>query len=145
LLVVASLPIDELIDSRQAEELFLDFKRSSDNARGPRISDSDRDNLGKAISGFGNSEGGVIIWGVDCRPDQNRGDVATAKVPLEDARRFKSWLEGATSGVTVPPHAAVEHAVIESTGGAGFVVTLVPRSYRAPHQCLRPAEYEIVD
>jgi predicted HTH transcriptional regulator len=71
--------IDQLIADRQSEELFLDFKRSSDNGAGARLSDADRGNLAKAISGFGNSEGGVIIWGVDCRPNQVVGDVAAAK------------------------------------------------------------------
>jgi hypothetical protein len=133
--------IDDLIDSRQSEELFLDFKRSSNNGVGRRLSDDDRNNLGKAISGFGNSEGGVIIWGVDCRPDQARADVATAKVPIEDAVRFKSWLEGVTSGVTIPAHPTVEHLVVHSTGAGGFVATHVPKSYLAPHQCLSPMQF----
>lgn len=67
--------IDELIEQRQAEELFLDFKRSADGASGRRLHDNDRQNLARAISGFGNSEGGVIIWGVDCR--ERRGIVTT--------------------------------------------------------------------
>ena len=44
--------IDGFILERQSEELFLDFKRSSDNGAGDRLSDRDRDNLAKAISGF---------------------------------------------------------------------------------------------
>ena len=71
--------IDRLIVDRQSEELFLDFKRSADDGRGNRLHDNDRTNLAKAISGFGNSEGGVIVWGVDCRNQDNRGDVARAK------------------------------------------------------------------
>ena len=50
--------IDALIADRQSEESFLDFKRSLDNGVGRRLHDSDRWNLAKAISGFGNSEGG---------------------------------------------------------------------------------------
>ena len=53
--------IDEFILSRQSEELFLDFKRSHDGGKGKRLHDRDLNNLAKAISGFGNSEGGVII------------------------------------------------------------------------------------
>jgi len=133
--------IDELIVERQSEELFLDFKRSSDNGSGVRLSDADRGNLAKAISGFGNSEGGIVVWGVDCRPNQTLGDVAAAKVKIQNPRRFKSWLEGVVSGLTVPPHPAVRHAVVEDDSGAGFVVTHIPKSYLAPHQCLRPIQY----
>src|SRR5438105_4788812 len=80
-------------------------------------------NLAKAISGFGNSEGEIVIWGVDCRPNQQLGDVATAKVKIHNPRRFKSWLESAISGLTVPPHAGVRHVVVEDTSGIGFVIT----------------------
>ncbi len=80
--------IDALIDDRASEELFLDFKRSSDEGGGTKLSTTDRKNLAKAISGFGNSEGGVIVWGVDCSARADEGDVARAKVPLQDARRF---------------------------------------------------------
>jgi len=56
--------IDEFISSRESEHLFLDFKRSSDHGRGVRLSNDDRNNFAKAISGFGNSEGGSSfgVW-----------------------------------------------------------------------------------
>ena len=40
--------IDELIADRQSEELFLDFKRSSDDGDGPRLTQIDRVNLALA-------------------------------------------------------------------------------------------------
>jgi hypothetical protein len=137
--------IDDLIADRQSEELFLDFKRSSDDGGGPRLSQGDRGNLAKAVSGFGNSEGGVIVWGVDCRDQLPDGDVAGAKIPLQNPKRYKSWLEGAVSGCTVPPHSRVRHEAIERAepnAGGGFVATLIPKSLRAPHQCVAPARLE---
>ena len=106
--------IDEFIEDRQSEELFLDFKRSADSATGRKLHDRDRHNLSRAISGFSNSEGGVILWGVDCRDIEDRGDVAQAKFPLTDPKRFLSRLEGAVSGCTIPPHSGVEHHAIET-------------------------------
>jgi hypothetical protein len=131
--------IDELILDRQSEELFLDFKQSADKGGGVRLHDDDRKNLAKAISGFGNSEGGVVIWGVDCRPDSKIGDVAKCKVAIENPKRFKSWLEGAVSGCTVPPHPMVRHHPISTSSRQGFVVTYIAKSYYAPHQCLKPS------
>ena len=55
--------VNELIANMASEELYLDFKRSTDENADRRLHDDDRKNLGKAISGFGNSDGGVIIWG----------------------------------------------------------------------------------
>src|SRR5436190_23385554 len=93
--------IDDLITDRVSEELFLDFKRSTDQGAGTRLHQSDRNNLAKAISGFGNSEGGLVVWGVDCRNIPAVGDVAGSKFPIKNPRRFVSWLEGAVSGCTV--------------------------------------------
>src|SRR5688572_6921061 len=86
--------IDELIATRKSEELFLDFKRSADRGAGPHLHDKDRNNLGKAISGFGNSEGGVIVWGIDCSKGVDGADVASMKFALGDAPAFASRLEG---------------------------------------------------
>jgi hypothetical protein len=136
--------IDAMIEDRQSEELFLDFKRSADSGMGRKLHDGDRQNLAKAISGYGNSEGGVVIWGVDCRQEVEIGDVAKAKVPIHNPKRYVSWLEGAVSGCTVPPHPQVRHLAIESPStNTGFAVTYVRKSYLAPHQCLKPLQYFI--
>lgn len=136
--------IEELIEARASEEYFLDFKRSADGGAGNRLSDNDRNNLAKAISGFGNSEGGVVVWGVDCSADPSGADVAKAKFPLEDAQRFRSWLEGAVSGRTSPPHQGVEHCtILVGDGPSGFVVTHIPQSNSAPHQVVGKLHYYI--
>lgn len=134
--------IEAMIQDRVSEELFLDFKRSADNGNGSKLHQKDRNNLGKAISGLGNSEGGVVVWGVECKNLPATGDVASAKVPIKDPRRFVSWLEGAISGCTVPAHPGVQHlAILGSAPEVGFVATLVPKSYLAPHQCVSPLQY----
>jgi len=127
--------IDEFIIDRKSEELFLEFKRSSDNGSGSKLSDSDREHLAKAISGFGNSEGGVIVWGIDCSKDKDHADVAHSKCPIQNAKKFVSWLEGAISSCTVPPHTKVQHHyIITHDKEDGFVATKIPKSDHAPHQ-----------
>jgi hypothetical protein len=133
--------IDEFIYARASEELFLDFKRSANCGQGSRLHQNDRANLEKAVSGFGNSEGGVIVWGVDCSRDPATGDVASAKLPIEQPTRFKSWLENATSGVTVPVHGGVRHHAVPTADQTGFVVTLIPISHHAPHQTTNDKRY----
>jgi hypothetical protein len=89
--------IDELIQNRQSEEHWLDFKRAATTGSASKLHGDDRKNLARAISGFGNSEGGIVVWGVDCTDDPLVGDVAKAKLAVEKAARFKSWLESAVS------------------------------------------------
>jgi Schlafen, AlbA_2 len=133
--------IDEFILIRQSEELFLDFKRSANDGNGKRLHDRDLNNLAKAISGFGNSEGGVIIWGVDASPDIDDADVAKARKPIKNVARFVSWLEGTVSGRTVPAHIGVQNHPIYIGSGNGFVATLIPKSERAPHQAIPEEKY----
>jgi len=126
--------IDEFIKTKKSEELFLDFKRSANSGDSEVLDAKDRENLARAISGFGNSEGGVVIWGIDCSSDRNVGDVAQVKYPIRNVMRFVSWLEGAVSSCTVPPHDAVQNIGIASTSGDGFAITFIPKSNHAPHQ-----------
>lgn len=136
--------IDELILTRKSEELFLDFKKSSDNGSGRILSDDDRKNLGKAISGFGNSAGGLIIWGLECAPDKNGADVVNKKALLQDAKKYVSQLEGAISGVTLPPHAGVENLAIALNGKReGFVATYVPENSGLPLQSVSKSQFYI--
>src|SRR5208283_2254318 len=85
--------VEEFIADRQSEELFLDFKRSSDNGSQPKLSTIDRNNFSKAISGFGNSAGGVIVWGIDCSKDGDGADVAKAIVPIVNPERYVGLLQ----------------------------------------------------
>jgi len=61
--------IRELVAARESEQLFFDFKRSRDCGAKLRLHVHDRNNLAKAVSGFGNSEGGVVVRGIDCLRD----------------------------------------------------------------------------
>jgi hypothetical protein len=124
--------VQEMIANSEAEELFLDFKRSADNGSGVRLNNHDRANLAKSISGFGNSEGGVVVWGVDCRTDPQRGDVPNGSHPIINPTRFKSWLEQAVSGLTVPAHDGVRHLSLQLDQTRGFVATLIPRGGMRP-------------
>ena len=121
--------IDDFIVNLQTEELFLDFKQAvSTGKNGTSLHKDDRKNLAKGISGFGNSEGGVIVWGVECSRDCDIGDVAKAKVKVRNVHRFLSWLENAISS-----HNRVRNHIISvDKNGDGFVATYIPKSELAP-------------
>jgi hypothetical protein len=112
--------IDEFIADQKEENLHLDFKTAD-----PQLSRDDRRNLAEAISGFANSEGGLIIWGVEARPNQQKIDCACAKKEIRPLSLFLSKLNQHTGGV--------QHRKIESDNDQGFAVTLVPASDAGPH------------
>ncbi len=78
--------VHRMISAELVEELYLDYKRSSTTLPAAKLSDEDRKNLAKAIAGFANSEGGVIVWGVDCRQTA-QGDVPTKPVLINQQSR----------------------------------------------------------
>lgn len=133
--------VNEFIASERVEELFLDYKRSADHGRGTSLDNKDRQTFSKAISGFGNSEGGVLLWGVECSRNADVGDVPTTTAPIQNPIRFQSWLEGAASGLTIPAHNTVRSHAIEIGDGTGVVATLIPKSDLVPHQTVKPLVY----
>jgi hypothetical protein len=140
--VGGSQEIDALIRNGVTEELFLDYKRSADAGAGATLHNADRSSLARAISGFGNSEGGVVVWGVDCRNVPGQGDIPNASHPISHPNRFKSWLEQATSGLTVPSHSRVQHAAVGIAGtDTGYVLSLIPSGLHAPYQTIGDMRY----
>ena len=126
--------LNEFIMERQTEELFLDFKQATSTGnRGWSLTTDDRRNLAKCISGFGNSEGGVIVWGVECSREKDIGDVAKSKIKVQNVHRFMSWVENAISGCTIPSHNKVRNHIISADeNGDGYLATYIPKSDIAP-------------
>ncbi len=112
----------------QSETLQLDFKR----AQGPEPSKNDKENLAIAMSGFANSIGGLIVWGVDCRKVDGV-DQACGLFPIPKVRAFVSRLRDLSESAVMPRLDRVEHRSISQIDGAGFAVTYVPESDSGPH------------
>ena len=123
--------IQGLFEDRANEDLHLEFKTSGDHGRGTTLHKDDRENLTKAVSGFANTDGGVIVWGIGT---SREADFASPGSALEDCGRFANLLDAAVSGVTVPPVAGVRSIPIILSGLTGYVATLIPASTHGPHQ-----------
>lgn len=119
--------IEDLIASRKSESSILEYKRSSDPA-GTKLSKTDFDNLRTAIVGFSNVEGGVLVWGIQCTPDEYTGaDLPTPVCPISDVHRFASWLNGKVGDTAAPPPTGVRNEPIPFENGRdGCVVTYIP-------------------
>jgi hypothetical protein len=132
--------VHRMIAAPVVEELFLDYKRASTTLPSAKLSEDDRKNLGKAIAGFANSEGGVIVWGVDCRHTVH-GDVPTGPAPITQPVALKTLIDGALGGLTLPAHSGVENLALEDTPRTeGFVITHIPIGLHVPYQALYPRQ-----
>ena len=131
---------DELIRDREPESMFLEFKGAHKRGEGLTLHSDDNKNLAKGISGFGNSGGGLLIWGIDCRrtlSNESGGEIPV-KTPLSDANGYRTKIEGAISRATMPAHPSVRTMeIIEPGGVTGYVIALVPISVQGPLRALQ--------
>jgi hypothetical protein len=126
--------IDDYIKSQQEEHLLLDFKTIT---RSDLSSGDDRRNFAKALSGFANSSGGLVVWGVVARKLRPEGpDCASAPQEIEDLSTFLSRVNEFTGAFVRPIVDGVRHRAIRTTDDRGFAVTIVPESESGPHMAL---------
>lgn len=129
--------IRRIVKEAWPETLILDFKTASKNS-GPMQPD-DRKNLAEALSGFANSEGGFIVWGVRAdRAALDDPDVAKELKPISKLDVFISDLWSYTPQLVSPPILNVDHIPIYQSKKQkkGFVVTVIPKTEGDPHMSM---------
>ena len=92
---------------------------------------------GKALSGFANTEGGVLVWGIDAREDKMTGhDIASDVVAVPDVVAFASRLSELQTTITEATVPGVRIVPVQraSDTNEGFVVCYVPSSPWKPHR-----------
>jgi hypothetical protein len=123
--------LSRYVDSKAEESLVLDFKTVS---KSDLSNADDRRNFAIALSGFANSSGGVIVWGVDARKQGGHGaDVAVALRKIDDLPLFVSRLNDLTGSSVSPIVEGVRTKAIEVADGQGYALTIVPESEVGPH------------
>jgi hypothetical protein len=122
--------IEDFVKSGREEDLWLDFKTINKD----ELTKDDRQNFSKALSGFANSDGGVVVWGVLAKQGKE-GDVASELVPVENVKKVLTRLNSLTGECVDPSVDGVEHKIIyhNSDRQKGFVISRIPKSERPPH------------
>lgn len=127
---LSSESVTEYVSGGRQEDLHLEFKTVKS---GSFRSSDDKRNLARAISGFANSDGGIIVWGVDARKGGDGVDRAQREDPIVGLAEMRGRLEELTGEATLPRVDGVEHTVLPITEDTGFCATVVPVSERPPH------------
>jgi hypothetical protein len=89
--------------------------------------------LAKCISGFANSSGGIVVWGVDARRNDQGIDCASASAEITPVRLLLTRLNEHTGQATSPMVDGVQHKVLETGPDAGYAATFVSESTSGPH------------
>lgn len=126
--------VHDFLDTKQEEHLNLDFKTVNKSV----MTKEDRGVYSKALSGFANSSGGVIVWGVEaCKQGKDEYDVACGLPGVEDASLLVQKLNEHTGQCVSPIVEGVRHeAILTGVENRGFVKTFIPESDSGPHMAL---------
>jgi hypothetical protein len=122
----------------QTEDLHLDCKTW------PSKDDEAQRILAKTICGFANSEGGVIVIGLEARSngDKYDADLIQRPVPVPEPLAVKTRIES-LAGDLVEPRVNVSLAVVfnQGTASEGFVLVNVPSTDSLPCRTKKHREF----
>jgi predicted HTH transcriptional regulator len=131
--------LTEMVAAQAPETLQLEFKASNDREpwiRDKRLTEVAKKVLGKALSGFANSAGGVLVLGLDARRGEDGVDAAADLRPFQQLKLLETLITQAISDLLQPKQSTIRVASIPSytASDTGYVVIDIPRSERRPHR-----------
>lgn len=124
--------IHDFVTNQVAEDIFLEFK----TANYPQGIDFDKKNFSKCLSGFANSSGGILIWGISAKESKNNPDVANELKPIKDIIEFENYLKKNEGNAVIPLIEGIEYRRILENGQGGYLLVYIPSSERSPHMGL---------
>ena len=125
------------------ENTWLDCKRKHDVTNG-RLDKDDKNNFAKALSGFANISGGVLIFGLDAR---NIGGVDKIQglIPIKDLKVFESELREAETRIVERPISGLEYRKIytDEPTDTGIIIIYIPEGLNPPYRSLIDKQFYV--
>jgi hypothetical protein len=125
--------LEELIQNGETEGLLLECKSPT----APRLTKEMQVHLAKAVSGFSNTAGGVVIWGISTTKHAHTGlDVLSQIEPVGDAGHFEHHVARIIPTLTSPSVVSYHTKVVRQNprDTKGVVLAHIPPSSGDPVQ-----------
>ncbi len=125
--------IEELIKEGESEGMFLECKSPLE----PLLDKKKKIKLATTLSGFSNTEGGIVIWGVSTTKHDHSGlDILTQIEEIGNCDYFSKQIERSIPTLTTPSITTCLNKVIKKSKGdsRGLVITYVPKTLGDPVQ-----------
>ncbi len=122
----------------RAESFELEFK-TKENPNNHILSKNDKRNLGKALSGFSNADGGVVVFGIETKRKEHQ-DSAHELRPIEGITRFKSEVDGRLGELLRPANPSIATYAVPCADNPdrGYLLIDIGRSEFRPHMSMAP-------
>ena len=125
--------LTELIDNGECETQYLECKAPSS----PTINLNMQTHIAKALSGFANTAGSVVIYGMSTTRHSVSGlDILTQLEPIGNCAMFEKNLKNRIPTLSMPPTQSFKTKIIKERKGdtRGIVVLYIPQSHGDPVQ-----------
>lgn len=123
--------LEGLILEGESEGLHLECKSPTE----PRLTREQKQKLSIAVSGFTNTEGGVIIWGMSTTKKDHRGlDIITQIEPIGNCKGFLKIIETTIPTLTSHPITNFKNKIITKNkkDTRGIIITYIPKTLSDP-------------
>lgn len=124
------------------EDSWLECKEKTDSSDGI-LSKDDAVNFAKAISGFANTEGGVLVFGLKARREEGGMDIVQGIESIRGIRLFESKLRENEALIVERPVSGIEYKIIytDKMNDEGLLVVYIPDSFNTPHRSLKDHKF----
>lgn len=125
--------LEELIDSGESEGLHLECKAPSE----PKLTQAVAVHLAKGISGFSNTAGGIIIWGISTTKHSHSGlDILSQIEPVGNCQNLERQIHNRIPTLTNPPVFGFKTKTVKKTKNdrRGIVLAYIPQTQGDPVQ-----------
>jgi hypothetical protein len=123
--------LGQLCSNHEPETIHLEFKKKK-FGNTPELDAGDTRSFSKSLSGFANSDGGVLLWGVGT----GKHDHAESLHPIANCVEFAGRLKKSLLNAVQPFVDDVRIEPITRPDGSGFVKCLIPASDKTPHRAM---------
>lgn len=123
----------------EPENLYFDAKICA-----VPLSKEDKKHLAEGLSGFANSDGGVLVYGLVAKGgDQKTPDVVSSVKPVRKLKQLHAEVLSLVGQIVQPPVQKVQvvSRELSRTPGRGFLIIFVPRSDAFLHRSASDREY----
>jgi len=132
--IISEADFRRMITDHVKEDLYLEFKQKRDR-RHAQLEDDDKYNFSRALSGFANSDGGILIWGVET---YKRDESVRSLKPITDVDGFIRSLKSSLLNTVQPfvDNVLIEKIPTDASEQIGFVKCFIPQSDKTPHRAM---------
>jgi Putative DNA-binding domain len=131
--------INEWFLYEKDEDLHLEFKSKSDLSK-PKLSNDDKQNIGKTLSGFSNAEGGIVVWGIATKKNEHGIDKISELKPLKEIDTALELFKNQHATSIAPENSNVQIFAIKCSYDQtiGYIIVGIPKGPSRPYMSLAP-------